>query len=385
MINKTIRFSFFTLLFVAFIFGHSANAQNLEQGSSTEEIGPQIESLNVDLSQTKDEIISQFKLDLSDVIGNLSTSVSPEELNAIVEADRISLINKISSVFDGGVGEFVNKKDFLIKDVDTSISAISLVLSKKTGSTVSLKEAGDSIKDVINEEYDRTNTLYKDLQKAHVDLMYTDTDGDGISDYDEVYVYKTDPKKAKTVAGEKTDGQKILEGINPMSTNGDVIAYADPKTSGELVENTFSITDISLSKEGKEKINLSGTALPNSIVTLFIYSTPVIVSVKSNGLGEWKYSLDKELENGEHNVYVATVDTAGKILAKSSPFLFTKTAEAATLGGAVSTTKSGDDYSILLIAIISIFIIVIVLAVLMLGNKKTETETVVNVEELPKK
>ncbi len=85
------------------------------------------------------------------------------------------------------------------------------------------------------------------------------------------------------------------------------------------------------------EVILSGRALPNSFITLYVYSTPVIVTIKTNADGEWHYILDTELENGQHTVYTATVTNSGKILAQSSPYLFTKTAEAVTLVDAAAT------------------------------------------------
>ena len=54
------------------------------------------------------------------------------------------------------------------------------------------------------------------------------------------------------------------------------------------------------------------------------------MTVKTDNNSEWRYILDKELENGDHTVYIATVNNSGNIVAKSSPYLFTKTAEAVT-------------------------------------------------------
>ena len=67
-------------------------------------------------------------------------------------------------------------------------------------------------------------------------------------------------------------------------------------------------------------------------MTLYIFSTPIIVTVKADSEGRWTYELDKELEDGNHEVYVATVDNSGKIVAKSNPIPFVKQANAAALG-----------------------------------------------------
>ena len=68
------------------------------------------------------------------------------------------------------------------------------------------------------------------------------------------------------------------------------------------------------------------------LVTIYIFSNdPIVITVKTDENGNWSYELDKELENGQHEAYVAVADDSGKILAKSEPIAFVKTAEAATI------------------------------------------------------
>ena len=74
---------------------------------------------------------------------------------------------------------------------------------------------------------------------------------------------------------------------------------------------------------------MTGKALPNSFVTLYIYSSgPVVVTFRADENGNWEYFLNKELEDGQHEVYAAVTDNTGKITAKSEPFYFIKTAQA---------------------------------------------------------
>jgi len=75
---------------------------------------------------------------------------------------------------------------------------------------------------------------------------------------------------------------------------------------------------------------ISGTALPNSFVTLYIFSTPTIVTVKTDADGSFVYTFEKELQDGSHDVYVAITDNAGSIVARSNPFQFFKEAQAFT-------------------------------------------------------
>jgi hypothetical protein len=75
---------------------------------------------------------------------------------------------------------------------------------------------------------------------------------------------------------------------------------------------------------------IRGRALPDSVVKLFIFSAPIVVSVRTESDGSFVYRFDRELEDGTHEVYVAMTDARGEILAKSNPFRFIKTAEAFT-------------------------------------------------------
>jgi hypothetical protein len=82
----------------------------------------------------------------------------------------------------------------------------------------------------------------------------------------------------------------------------------------------------------KEKVRLTGKALPNMYVTLYIYSeVPTIAVVKADRNGNWVYELNNKLADGRHEAYVTINDHTGKVVAKSALFGFVKTAEAVTV------------------------------------------------------
>jgi hypothetical protein len=76
------------------------------------------------------------------------------------------------------------------------------------------------------------------------------------------------------------------------------------------------------------KAEIKGKALPNSFVTLYIFSNPIVVTIKTDIDGSFVYTLDKELDDGEHEVFVAVTDNTGSIIAQSNPFTFIKEANA---------------------------------------------------------
>lgn len=172
--------------------------------------------------------------------------------------------------------------------------------------------------------------------EADVALLYKDSNKDGISDYDAVHVFNMDPKASAptTVVGKKvyTPEEKVLAGYDPTKKELVRIFPEEPSRSSLPPTKAYTVESVALSTTtGASALSLSGKALPNSFLTIYIFSTPIVVTVKTDANGEWTYSLDRELENGLHTVVTATVDTSGRILAKSQPFPFTKTAQAATL------------------------------------------------------
>jgi hypothetical protein len=168
--------------------------------------------------------------------------------------------------------------------------------------------------------------------------VYLDSDKDNVSDFDERFVFHTDPNKPSTTGG-LSDGDKILQGINPLSiessTTTQKIQYEEPVIATNILPQSLKVTKIEVAEkeviedtEKVKKINFAGKAFPNSFVTLYIYSTPVIVTIKTNADGEWTYSLEKELEDGNHSMYVAMVNNSGKVLARSEAIPFVKEASA---------------------------------------------------------
>lgn len=178
-----------------------------------------------------------------------------------------------------------------------------------------------------------------------------DQDKDGVSDDDEKR-FGTNPLLADSDSDGFLDGDEIKSGFNPLQfSNGDKsdrIRFESPKEVHErfvrgevaVAESVVSVKDERfkvkkierIEKEpGKVVSRLSGTALPNTFVTVYIYSDPIIVTVKTDTEGNWVYDLEKDLEDGQHEVYVAVTDNVGKISAQSEPLAFVKTAQAITV------------------------------------------------------
>ncbi len=65
-------------------------------------------------------------------------------------------------------------------------------------------------------------TDFDEVTKYGTDPLKADTDGDGLSDYDEIFVYKTDPLKADTDGDGFLDGEEVLTYKSDPTVAGDV-------------------------------------------------------------------------------------------------------------------------------------------------------------------
>ncbi len=110
---------------------------------------------------------------------------------------------------------------------------------------------------------------------------YTDdTDGDGLSDGDEVNEHGTDPLVADTDSDELCDGDEIILGTNPLvqDTDGDGVIDSKEKFSqifSYKVENEdCAVTEVSVSMESTGNINKTTTV--ESVMNVDILCTDVV-------------------------------------------------------------------------------------------------------------
>lgn len=236
----------------------------------------------------------------------------------------------------------------------SSLNDIALLIKQESGVDVDLSPQARAISSAVAEATPGFLKARAELlQREGLDL-YTDTDADGISDYDETHLYFTDPRNAFTAGGALTDGERVLLGFDPLSTSTRRIPVESPRATHETTVHLFEVERIARTTEGTAAststseqphprgLSFAGRGLPNSFVTLYVFSTPVVVTLKTDAEGRWEYTLDTELEDGEHELYVATVDNTGRILAKSPAVPFTQTAEAVEFTPLLIASASPD-------------------------------------------
>ena len=122
-------------------------------------------------------------------------------------------------------------------------------------------------------------------------LQTSDTDGDGLSDYDEIYIYGTSAYLADTDSDGISDYDEIMRGSDPLCPEGqDCYGLNDPASLGNV--NTLNATSSEEEIAGEDLAVLeeiiSGQADPNFLRNLLL----------ENGFSEEELSgiSDEELQ-----------------------------------------------------------------------------------------
>ena len=258
----------------------------------------------------------------------------------------------------------------------TSGSADTLIVKNSVGTT---EEKSDDVvtlaEPVVLDEVDKKEVVQKTIDEAvrenvigqtvriddlsseqvvHLsELQQLDFDHDGVSNAEEIRL-GTDPYTKDSDHDGFNDGDEIQSGHDPKKFSPgdgrDKIIKEDMKSlvasektkqdqsGGAISKNKdirYAVEKVELikaqSETEKDKLRFSGKALPNTFITLYVYSTPTIITVKTDADGNWSYDLDKNVDDGEHEVYVAVTDNTGKITARGEGIGFVKTANAVTV------------------------------------------------------
>lgn len=237
-----------------------------------------------------------------------------------------------------------NTKKEMAQEVEKAKNMIaSVLLESELPGIGPIKTEGAREVEQLIAQFEAKVEMQEEKKMSEVSsTIIQDSDKDGVSDYEEIFRFNTDPFAVDSDGDGFNDGVEIISGFNPLSiSQEDKIVYENPKDPevGIVQSQILKVEEIKVVEkvafengaENVKKIEIKGRALPNSFITIYIFSLPTIVTVKTDANGIWTYTFDKELEEGNHEIYVATTDNTGKIKAKSEPLLFTKQAGAISL------------------------------------------------------
>ncbi len=386
------KFVLLMLVLPILVGAQVADISDVEKVKSVRSVVDAVEAVDDTAKVTESEIRAEIREAIDDSIINIrqKSNIQAYELSRSINNTENTLYEDVSNTVNGGLLTDVEEIDALQTRIDSGFDDMKTSLEDVSGVEVDFSKSLSDVRVAIaayRTQIEKNRTI---LRERDGDLIEKDTDEDGLSDYDEIYLYDTDPEDAYSTGGTKNDGQKVAAGINPASDTEERIAFSDPREDRDAyISGVYSVDRVELiDVNGEKRIQLKGTALPNSYTTLYVYSTPVIVTMKSDGRGEWSYTLDRELENGDHSVYVATVNNSGRLIARSSAIPFTQTAEAAAIGtfGIGDTTISQNSFvqENFVLIILAILLAAIVITLILTGRKKEEEVIVEAPGEEPK-
>ncbi len=355
------------------------------------------------------------KSDLSENDRSSIDFASKKEAEKLLKARE----EEIKSLTTKYVTAVTNGDNSMMKRVESDFEALrtDIVLASKNNENT--KDIADNIAEQLKKQTTKIKervSLFENFKNNRVSDI-KDSDKDGISDYDEVNIYNTDPKKSDTDSDGIDDATELLQQTSPVKSKSKIEFESPKQTIGLTRPDVLSVSKVkfipkesSLATEEKtpksetesnenknnkienildeKKLTVSGKALPNSFVTLFIYSLPTVVSVKTDDDGKFTYIFDKELEDGKHDIYVAVTNVDGRILAQSETFSFVKKAEAVSFVDDVSATKesitenlpieTNKSYrSVIGVSILAFGLILLMMGISLRPKKKTIVEDIV--------
>ena len=347
------------------------SAFTAEQINKLQDISSVIERTREIIVQTRERLFKLIDTIIDEALNRITDQTQRENIISQMESLRERLKSKIESDLKGLTNITPEKIEALTKEVKIGLEEARAIVKD---TQVPIIDDSGRIKEAFGNFTSEIQNRFKDLKERGGDLLYKDSNNDGVSDYDASRIYNLDPVKSSPTSlyeGRKIKAQeKILLGFDPTKEALTKIRHEEPSESQAIVSEINKLEKVELSTE--KRVVLKGLALPNSFVTLYIYSTPIIVTVKTDENGQWQYTMDEELPDGEHTVYTTTVNNTGRIMAKSPGYIFVKTAEAATLGTLPTSELSNVSKPGLLtnknfILILSAIVLIGMLALLWIG------------------
>lgn len=305
-----------------------------------------ITSNSIPITILKNPTVEQASSSINTAIAHppYIAAVPPEEIDInevtdsvlkAYETDIQAKLNEYATALRSGDGTLLT---LAIKNLSDLRNDMLMRVYRQGVTDAELSLASDELSATFTILQDKVST-FEQLQAKRKGVDAADTDGDGVTDTDETLLYGTDPNNPDTDNDGFADGVEIIQGFNPLDSAAEALVVYELPTRDitnvreDILEIASVVPQIHNDEAGEMAAVhsvITGKALPNSYVTLYIFSTPTIVTVRTDIDGSFEYTLTKELEDGSHEVYVAITDNTGAIVARSTAFSFVKEAQAYT-------------------------------------------------------
>ena len=206
---------------------------------------------------------------------------------------------------------------------------------------------------------DKVRESEEQIKQDTNNLTTKDSDQDGLSDFDEVANFATNPLLADTDNDGVVDSVELIRNSDPLVVDQIVV----PNLNKNIEEVTFdSVVEIDLvsplvvatnNNEPEEYfVTVEGRSIPNSYVYLLSHSTDIVGIVKTGSTGLFSYTIEQNFDIGEHQLTAVLTDVTGEIVASSKPHRFARTQNtfvaAATMSTATPLNNESNEDNVLL-------------------------------------
>ncbi|HPF31239.1 MAG TPA: hypothetical protein PLO25_02975 [Candidatus Saccharibacteria bacterium] len=161
----------------------------------------------------------------------------------------------------------------------------------------------------------------------------------------------------------------IFSPINPLEI--EKINVDSRLVSISKIENVPTTVESS----NGELLKISGKSKPESLVLIYIYSDPLIITTKSDKEGNWQYTINDPMQPGKHEVYVVVNKEDGSFN-RSNSFEFIISNVAASelnpnglnlkLSGNPTETASQSNNNLIYYVTVSTFVILVAIMILLI-------------------
>ena len=349
-----------------------------EVATGTEQVSnlafPIADSVQIKIKQKTQELVETNKEALEKAKEQKESIefVSPKE--KVVEVDRgidqtINAINKQKESIDLVATDNQGEKE-IINEINEKNEEITDILAKQQKNIISVKDNGNvsniekveeinnEIMNIISDQgsviksiigFEKEHEVINQITSLATELNQEDLSGKDIIEkyvdlYDNYEQVVSDFYESPEMQESLVQAREIVqETIREMSVSREEVELIEeiknPKEEGPVLKDIFSVNDLVVQEkiyreDGSEdiaKLAISGFGPINSLIFLFLYSDPIMVYTETDSNGMWNYILEAELEDGNHEIYVASVDRAGNIIARSNAIPFVKEAAAVQL------------------------------------------------------
>lgn len=260
------------------------------------------------------------------------------------ENELNALLSNYATAVQGGV-------DFVIRLAEAQLEASADRIANEVKSYTGEANTLPNIKSILALRFKDMQSVVSDAERnvsiKSNSLTSRDSDSDGVSNYDEVINFNTNPDLVDTDNDGVIDSVEVINLTNPGESD-----IVNSLVLGQSFDDVFRTETISIdrvdplittnsrTKAEERYVVVKGKAIPNSFVNIITEGSSVVGIIKTGATGDFAYTLERELPRGKNQLSLALVNNDGDIITLSKPFNFSNTANALSAAAADSSAMS---------------------------------------------